>query len=284
MAGASSSFSSAATLVQRLVEQPPRLAQVLRDDGERARLLQRARQLGLHAVEDRPAREGVHPLERHDLLARLEPVDRAEQELVRAHGELLERRHGVGARGQPVARERRERPGARLVEAVGRRPLLLPPREAPEERAAQRGVQLEEIARAALRLGRALEPEQPAEHGEVVLGVVDGARGIGRRGPREPRAGFGERLVLELLEVGHAAGERALDVERVERRHARARLGEVHARIREVQPLGRRAGREPQQRALGRRPVLARGQGEGGAGAGADGTGTRCSGETGVTP
>ena len=48
---------------------------------------------------------------------------------------------------------------------------------------------------------------------------------------------FVGRLGRQHAMVGHASGDRAHDVERVERRHARARFGDVEARIREIQAL-----------------------------------------------
>ena len=64
------------------------------------------------------------------------------------------------------------------------------------------------------------------------------------------------RVALQRLVIGNAAGDRAHDVEHVERRHARPRPADVEPRIRQPQPLGRRADGQPQQQALGLGAVL----------------------------
>ena len=108
----------------------------------------------------------------------------------------------------------------------------------------------------ALHRRRIARVEQRLQHRQIVLEIVDGAVGILRRRPGEARAGFLGRLRGEHAMIGHAAGDRAHHVERVERRHARARFGDVHARIREIQPLGRGADRDLQQQPLGAAAIV----------------------------
>ena len=56
-----------------------------------------------------------------------------------------------------------------------------------------------------------------------------------RRRPREARAGFLGRIPRQLAVIGNGARDGAHDVERVERRHAHARFGDVEPRIRQIQ-------------------------------------------------
>ena len=60
--------------------------------------------------------------------------------------------------------------------------------------------------------------------------------------------------------IGTAACDRAHDVERIERRDARARLGNVEPRVGQIEPLLRGAKRELQQQALGVLAVVLVGQ------------------------
>src|SRR5207247_6470184 len=60
----------------------------------------------LDLVEERAARERVERLERHRLLARLEPHDRLEKEAVRADGEVLEGGRREGPRGELMIGQR----------------------------------------------------------------------------------------------------------------------------------------------------------------------------------
>ena len=75
-----------------------------------------------------------------------------------------------------------------------------------------------------------------------------GAPGAGHARPAPPSAAAGSCSCLVLRD---AARDRAHDVQRVEARHPRTRLTDVDARIRQPQPLGRRADGEAQQQALG---------------------------------
>ncbi len=75
--------------------------------------------------------------------------------------------------------------------------------------------------------------------------------GSTRRRPAEARARLLGRLGGQHAVVGHATGDRPHDVERIEGRHAGTRFRDVEPRIREIQPLGRRADRDLQQQSLG---------------------------------
>ena len=94
------------------------------------------------------------------------------------------------------------------------------------------------------------------KHRQIVLQIVDRARRIARRRPRQAGAALRGGAFLQVFVTGDAPGDRAHDVERVERRHARARLGDLDARIREPQPFGRGADGEAQQQALDSAAIL----------------------------
>ena len=73
-----------------------------------------ARRTRLDLVEEAAARQRIEPLQRLRLLQRREPVDRRQQELVRAGREALQRRQRVRPRAEPLRRERRDgTPGRR---------------------------------------------------------------------------------------------------------------------------------------------------------------------------
>ena len=76
--------------------------------------------------------------------------------------------------------------------------------------------------------------EQRPKRRQIVFEIIDGAVGVLRRRPRKARTGFFGRLRREHAVVGHAARDRTDDVERVERGHTGARLGDVEPRIREI--------------------------------------------------
>ena len=108
---------------------------------------------------------------------------------------------------------------------------------------------------AANRRGR-LDLEELPQHRQIVLEVVDRVGRLQRRRPRQPGAPFSCGGLLELLRLGNAPGDRAHDVKRVEARDPRPRLGHFDPRIREPQPLGGRAHRQPQQQALAARAIF----------------------------
>ena len=109
-------------------------------------------------------------------------------------------------------------------QAVARRPRpIAAARPAADDRSAQRLVEAEQVVRVASAPTPARARRAAAcSDREIVLEIVDGARRLApapaRRGSRRPRRGA---LRREHAVVGHAAGDRAHDVERVERRHAR---------------------------------------------------------------
>ncbi len=86
--------------------------------------------------------------------------------------------------------------------------------------------------------------------------VVDGAIGIGRRRPRQARAGFLRRVGRQHAVVRDRPGDRPHDVERIEGRDPRARFRHVEARVREVQALRRGANRNLEEKAFGRRAIV----------------------------
>ena len=208
-------------------------------------------------MEQAAARQRVEPLEGGDLLARGEPADRGEVELVRADGEPLERGDGVGARRGPRAEQDVARALGDLDDAVVRREARPPARPARAQRAREPVVQLEEIARAPSRLRRP-GTEERAQARQIVLDLVDGARGIAGRRPRQPRLSDLGRVALEGLRVGDAAGQRAPDLHRVERRHARPRLGQLDPRVGEVHAPGRRADGQAEEQPLVLRAIALR--------------------------
>ena len=126
-----------------------------------------------------------------------------------------------------------------------------PARPAADHRSAQRLVQAEQIVRAPLhRRGSresssGLRTARSCSRSSIARSGSCGA-GQARLAPASPPLG-GQHAM-----IGHAAGDRAHHVERVERRHARPGLGDVHPRIRQVQPLGRRR-RSPSSAAAARR-------------------------------
>ena len=93
-----------------------------------------------------------------------------------------------------------------------------------------------------------------------MLEVVDRTRRIARRRPGETHVGLFGRFDRQRPMVRHASRHRAHDVERVERRDARPHVAHLGSepRVRQVEPIRRRAHRQPQQKALGRRAVRAR--------------------------
>ena len=203
------------------------------------------------------ARRRVQLHDGRHLGARLEPADRRKEELVWARRELLQRRGRVGARPEARRRERLLRACAHAHEAVGWREAPAPARPARAQRARERVVELQQVARASARLAAG---EQPAQHRQVVLHLVDRAIRIVRRRPRQARARGGGRLALHPLRLRYAAGQRARDLQRVEGRHARARLRLLDARIREVQPPARGPDGQPQQQPLAAAALVLRRQ------------------------
>ena len=103
---------------------------------------------------------------------------------------------------------------------------------------------------------RVARVEQRLERREIVLEIVDGAIGISWRRPREACSGFLRGFRREHAVIRHAPRDGPNDVERVERRHPRTRLGDVEPRIRKIDALARRADRQLQQQPLGIPPLL----------------------------
>ncbi len=89
-----------------------------------------------------------------------------------------------------------------------------------------------------------------------MLEVVDRAIGIDGGWPSEIRSRLLRRFGREDAMIRHVARHGPHDVERVKRRHPRARLGNVDPRVREVQPFARGADRDLQQQPLGDAPLF----------------------------
>src|SRR5437764_8980331 len=71
------------------VERRQRMGQILLGDRQPALLPQGAKEGRLHLVKDRAAGQWIELLQRLRLLGRLEAINRGQQKLVRARGELL---------------------------------------------------------------------------------------------------------------------------------------------------------------------------------------------------
>ena len=142
------------------------------------------------------------------------------------------------------------------------RPLLSRTRPAFCDRSLQGRVQREHVVRAPFDIGVA--EHQPAEHSEVVLEVVYRIRRICRRRPCEARPGFLRRRELERLMIWNPPGDRAHDLERVKRRHARSGFGRFDAWEGRIQPVCRSADRETQEKPLDLRAIAHLCQGYGG--------------------
>ena len=244
--------------VERPVERHSRRLERIGREGHAALGGERAHRIGLHPVEQVAARRRVELSDRRHLGARLEPADGRQEELVRARRELLERRGRVGPRREPGGGQRLADAFRHAHHAVGRREAGMPARPPRPERARQTVVQLEEVAGAPARLAAR---EQAPQRRQVVLDFIDRAGRIVRRRPREPGPRGGRRLALHPLRLRHLARERARHLERVERRHPRARLRLLDARVREVQAPARGPDGEPEQEALAMGPVVLRREG-----------------------
>ena len=153
-------------------------------DGE-LRFLQRAEELGLDLMKQAALSERVHALQWLRLFERRQTICRRQEEPVRTRGELLQRRHRIRPRVQPLLFQ--ECPGriGDSDESVVLRPLLSRTRPAFCHRSLQARVQREHVMRTPLHIVSG--QHQPAEHGEVVLEVVYRIGRICRRRPREAR-------------------------------------------------------------------------------------------------
>ncbi len=256
--GRASPRSPSATCVERAIEQRERRRRSRSSaTGNCASAIHGAQELGLHLVKQAAARQRIHAHERFGLVPRL-AADESSPE-----GTDTGRRKTAAARtaNTDVAPSRffamvGAIAGADLDQAVARRPDRAAARPAADHRSPQRVVQTEQIVRVALHRRRIARIEQRLQDGQIVLEIVDGAVGILRRRPGEVRARFVGRIRGEDAMIGHAAGDRAHHVERVKRRHTRARFRHVHARIREIQSLRRRANRDLQQQPLGAAAIV----------------------------
>ena len=218
--------------------------------------VQRAQHAGLHFVKERAARQRIEPLQRLRRLVRREAIDRRQDELVRAGRELLQRRDRVRARPEPLRVEHRLDCRRDAHEAVLRQPARPRAHPAPRDRAAERGVEAEEVVRVAANRRPVGRVDEQAQRRQIVLDLVDRVLGPRRRRPVELRAAGRRRLPLELFVVRDLADDGAHDVEHVERRHARAGAADVEARIGQPEAIGRGADGEAEQQALGLRAIV----------------------------
>ena len=130
------------------VQRPDGLRERRLRDGERVPRLERAEELGLHLVKQAAARERIHAHERLGLVPGLEPVDRGEQELVRAASRTAAApTANTGRRAEAVRVERGRDAGATptrpsLGDQAGRAA-----RPAADDRSPQRLVQAEQVVR-----------------------------------------------------------------------------------------------------------------------------------------
>ena len=155
-----------------------------------------------------------------------------------------------GRRRQALGGERVTRAVGDLHQAVVLRPLRRGPRPTLGHGPPQRLVEPQQVLRAAAHRSPVLASSKPSQHRQVVLLVVDRVGSLRRRGPGQRRVSRPGGRGGQLLVIGNAAGDTAHRVERVERRHAHARLRHVEPRIREIQPLGGRTDRQMQQQTL----------------------------------
>jgi len=177
---------------------------------QRAGALQFGEQIKLYFVEQRAARQWIDNFDRFRLLARFEPMDGVEQEAIRTCGELLQRRRRIGARGEAMARERRECGRIGIDQAVGRAPATQPSPCPRAQGAGQVRIRLKQVMSGAgggFRIGG----DQAVEQGKVKFGVVDRVLGLGGSRPSQPDRGLGPGPARQLLEPRQTALRRAQD-------------------------------------------------------------------------
>ena len=139
------------------------------------------------------------------------------------------------------------------------RPRLPAAHEALAHRSPEAVVQLQDVLRAAARAMVRLV-HQRAERREIVLDVVDRLAAIGRRRPRQGRLRRPRGGLLQLVGARHAAGHRAPDLQRVQRRHARPPFAHFNRREGDVQPPCGGADGQPQLQLLQIGPLVLGGQ------------------------
>ncbi len=213
-------------------------------------------ELGLSAMEEAATRQWIEPHQRFWLFSRLEAIDRREQKLIRTRCKSLERRQRVRAVRQTLFVDRGLERRRHANQAIRLRPRRPSTRPAADDRATQRLVELQQVVRVSPHRRGVARLEQRLERREIVFEIVDRAIRIFRRRPREACAGFSRSVARKLTMIRNLAGDGAHDVERIERRHARARFGDVEPGIREIEAVFRRANRQLQQQPLGVLAIL----------------------------
>ena len=112
-------------------------------------------QLELRGVEQRAARQRIHLLQRHRLVARAQPVNAVQQEAIGAGREMLQRGRRIGARGEPISGQHRAGGGIGIDNPVGAGPEIPPAPAARAQRTGQARIHLHQVAALAFGLARA---------------------------------------------------------------------------------------------------------------------------------
>ncbi len=162
---------------------------------------------------------------------------------------MLERRWRIAAIGETVRAQCGERGCIGTDDSIGAGPGVAPAQPARAERSREGLVGLHQVARASHGSGPT-QLERGLERSEIVFGVVDGVARIGGRRPIETRRSGTGGALLEFAQGREAAFGGANHFQRIERRHARPGLRNVHARIRDDQALGRDSGGGAEQHAF----------------------------------
>ena len=191
-------------------------------DRQRRCVVQLAEELRLDRVEERAAGQRIELLQRLGFLRGLEPVDRGQQELIRAAREFLQRGERVGACAEPLRRQQLAGHAGDSCDPVERRPRRSRARPPGRHRSLQRLVQPQQVVRMpadALRVVRQQQlrsTERSCSRSSIASG------GLARCRPgktAQPPAAAARSCSSSWF--GNAPGDRAHDVERIERRHAR---------------------------------------------------------------
>src|SRR5207248_6988747 len=127
---------------------------------QEAGVCERAKELRLRVVKDRPSSQRIELLQGLDVRRRLEAVDRGQQKLVRTRGEFLKRRQRVRTRGEALRLEYRTRHAGHPGDAVVRRPLRTPAGPSRGDGSFQRVVQTQQVVRMSTNRGLRIHLQQ----------------------------------------------------------------------------------------------------------------------------
>ena len=196
-------------------------------DRQRAVALAAAVERGLHRVKQAAARQRIHALQR------LEIVGRAAAGRSRRAGTDTDRRRtsaaptaNTGASPRRCAARIGRGPLGGRGEAVPLRPRFPPAHEALAHRALQALVQLQDVLRVAARAVVRLVDQRRSVDEVVLESSIASPRSAGA-GQASVACEVARRGLLQLVGARHAAGHRAPDLERVERRHARPSFADL---------------------------------------------------------